>query len=237
MAIRTHGESRTRLYRLWKDMRRRCGNSNRTDYELYGGRGIKVCDEWNEYEVFRDWALQNGYKDQLSIERINFDGNYEPSNCEWIELKDQAKNTRQNVFIEIDGIKKTLTDWSKLYGLNFSTVWTRYRDGLRGKDLFAEKKVTMTGKHHTEETKARIREKMSGANNHNYGKKFSQERRDKISAAHKGRVSPKRIQFEQHQIDEMITMYKVKGKLLPIATKFGCDRKVIKRILIEKGVM
>jgi hypothetical protein len=124
-----------------------------------------------------------------------------------------------------------------LYGLNFSTVWTRYRDGLRGKELFGEKKVTMTGLHHTEETKARIKEKMSGENNHNFGKKFSQETRNKISAAHKGRISPKRMIFEDNQVDEMVRMYQEIGKLLPIANTFGCDRNVIRRILREKGVL
>jgi hypothetical protein len=81
----THGETNTRLYVIWLAMRRRCGNPNSHNYKYYGGKGVRVCDEWNSnYENFRDWARENGYEDNLTIDRIDSDGNYEPSNCRFI---------------------------------------------------------------------------------------------------------------------------------------------------------
>lgn len=90
-----HGEHGTRLYTIWQDMLLRCNYSGATGYEYYGGRGIKVCDEWSkDYIPFRDWAKANGYKDYLTLDRINNDGNYEPSNCRWATYKEQNNNSR-----------------------------------------------------------------------------------------------------------------------------------------------
>ena len=98
---RTHGESKTRLYGIWRDMKNRCYNPNVAKYKYYGGRGITVCDEWREsYEVFRDWALSNGYVDDLQIDRIDVNGNYESNNCRWATLVEQARNKRNNVYFE-----------------------------------------------------------------------------------------------------------------------------------------
>lgn len=99
----THNYSKERLYRIWKDMKRRCKNKNRRNYHNYGGRGIKVCDEWDsDYLNFRDWSIKNGYSDELSIDRIDNDGNYEPNNCRWISQQLQLINTsKQKEFIAI----------------------------------------------------------------------------------------------------------------------------------------
>lgn len=98
---RTHNESNTRLYNIWTLMKRRCNNPEACNY---GGRGIKVCDEWQTYEPFRDWAKANGYQENLTIDRINNDGNYEPSNCRWVDYTEQSRNRTVWGEISYEGI-------------------------------------------------------------------------------------------------------------------------------------
>lgn len=91
----THGDTNTRLHTIWIAMRHRCSNPNTNGYPDYGGRGIKVCTEWETYENFKIWALANGYKENLSIDRKDVNGNYEPSNCHWADATYQMRNRRK----------------------------------------------------------------------------------------------------------------------------------------------
>lgn len=125
---RGHGMSRTRLYKIWMDMKTRCNNPNTPYFSKYGGRGIKVCDEWNDFETFRDWAIANGYKDDLTIDRINVDGNYESSNCRWATAKVQSNNKRNNRFITFNGTTKTVSEWADDLGMKPRTLLSRLDD-------------------------------------------------------------------------------------------------------------
>lgn len=131
---RTHGQAHTRLYNVWNGMRQRCSNPNNGEWHNYGGRGIKVCKEWNEYESFRKWALSNGYDEdaeygKCSIDRIDTDGNYEPSNCRWVDYKVQGNNRRGCTSITADGKTQTIAEWARENGLNPSTIRSRIRSG------------------------------------------------------------------------------------------------------------
>lgn len=138
-----HGMCGTRVYKIWKDMKKRCDNQNSKEYRYYGGKGVTYCDDWSEFSSFYEWALESGYSDELTIERIDYNGNYEPSNCKWATLKEQANNTSQNVLIEIDGVTKTLQQWADISNVNRSTIKRRYEKGIRGTKLLA-KRVSLT---------------------------------------------------------------------------------------------
>lgn len=121
-----HGFSRSRLYKIWQGMKDRCKENGHKDYGL---RGIKVCEEWrNSFEPFKNWALDNNYSDDLTIDRIDVNGNYEPSNCRWVSFKIQGNNKRNNTIIEHNGISKTLTEWCDFYGLKVNTVVSRIKN-------------------------------------------------------------------------------------------------------------
>ena len=107
-----------RLYKSWNTMIQRCENIKNTHFVDYGGRGIKVCDKWHNPVVFEKWALENGYKKGLTIERIDVNGNYCPENCKWASMKEQCRNKRNTHFITINGVKKCLADWLKYFNIS-----------------------------------------------------------------------------------------------------------------------
>lgn len=111
-------------------MRQRCSNPNASGYENYGARGICVCPEWGEFAAFHAWAMANGYRDDLSIERIDNDGNYEPGNCEWITRAEQGRNTSRVQKIGLNGEKKTVMQWAEQAGVPYTTVRSRLNRGL-----------------------------------------------------------------------------------------------------------
>ena len=124
-----HGDSGSRLYGIWKAMRKRCRNPNDKEYPNYGGRGIAVCNAWGDYKVFRTWALTNGYADHLTIDRINNDGDYTPKNCRWATLSEQSKNKRTNVNVEFDGVILSIQEWSRRTGILSATITWRIKRG------------------------------------------------------------------------------------------------------------
>jgi len=134
-----HKESHTHLHNTWLGMKARVSNPNNKSYSRYGGRGIMMCDDWfNSYESFRNWAKQNGYEESLTIERINVDGDYEPSNCTWIPFNDQANNRRTTIWVEWQGKRQNITQWAKELDFNRVTLYDRYHRGDRPPYLFRE---------------------------------------------------------------------------------------------------
>lgn len=126
--LTTHNMRHTRLYEIWCSMRGRCENERNESYKWYGERGISVCSEWlgeNGFINFHNWAMGNGYAENLTIDRIDVNGNYEPSNCQWATMKKQANNTRRNIVISYKGEEKTLTELCEKYGLKYNIMYNR----------------------------------------------------------------------------------------------------------------
>ena len=123
----THGKTGTRLFRIWSAMRARCQRKTSEKWPNYGGRGIRVCDEWQNFEPFEAWALAHGYADGLTLDRIDNDGNYEPSNCRWATRKEQSNNTRRNVLVMYEGQLLTLKQAAEASGISYSTLCERHR--------------------------------------------------------------------------------------------------------------
>lgn len=125
-----HGMSDTRLYEIWKGMRRRCLDPKRNSYHNYGGRGIVVCADWeNDFGAFQKWAVENGYKDGLTVDRKNNDGPYSPENCKWASIKEQANNRRTNRYIDVFGEHLTISEAAQKYGIKPCTIRARIEHG------------------------------------------------------------------------------------------------------------
>ena len=134
-----HGGTGTKLYWIWSSMVQRCTNENDKRFQMYGARGITVCDEWlNGFGAFCEWAMMNGYSEGLSIDRIDNDGNYCPENCRWTDSVVQSNNRRNNIMITRNNETHTLSEWARIKKLPYKTILERYyrhgdtEDLLRG---------------------------------------------------------------------------------------------------------
>lgn len=131
-----HGMTGTRLNRIWKNMKDRCSESAKGTWRgrNYADRGISVCDEWKDFQSFAKWAMENGYEDNLTIDRIDTNGNYEPSNCRWATTKEQANNKRTSRFVEYRGKRCTVSELAEIVGINKRTLITRLNNGWSVED-------------------------------------------------------------------------------------------------------
>ena len=119
-------QTTNRLFNIWRDMIRRCENPKRQNYKWYGAKGITVCEEWHDFDTFVKWALSSGYKDNLTIDRIDNSKNYEPSNCRWLNKKEQCRHRTSNILITYKGETHTLVEWCEITGINPQTMYNRY---------------------------------------------------------------------------------------------------------------
>jgi hypothetical protein len=124
--ITKHGKADSRLYRVWKGIITRCCNNTNHAYEHYGARGITVCSEWkNDFQVFYDWAMANGYSDNLTIDRIDNNGDYTPKNCRWVTFTTQANNKRNNHYLTCNGKTMTMAEWAREIGIPYYVLQGR----------------------------------------------------------------------------------------------------------------
>lgn len=119
----------TKLYRTWTCMRTRCRNRHSDHYPDYGGRGITICDEWNDFKKFHDWAMDNGYRDGLTIDRIDVNGNYEPSNCRWATAYEQSINKRNTIKALYKGEEYPISVIAQMTGIKYQALYYHYKDG------------------------------------------------------------------------------------------------------------
>lgn len=129
----THGGTKNgkteHLYSVWAGMHSRCNCEKNTAYKYYGRKGVTVCDEWNKYETFKEWALSNGYKQGLTIDRIDVNGNYCPDNCRWVTYIEQANNKTDSRMVHAFGETRTVAEWAKRNGLKYATLLGRLNNG------------------------------------------------------------------------------------------------------------
>lgn len=147
----THGMTGTRIYGIYHNMKNRCCNPNDGRYKDYGGRGITVCKDWlgeHGFENFYKWSIDNGYTEELTIDRINVDGNYSPSNCRWTTNAEQANNRRNCIYFTFFGVTKNLKEWCGCIGESYNKMYGRYSRGyetFRKEDMEKIKKYVKNG--------------------------------------------------------------------------------------------
>ena len=136
---------KTALYVSWRAMKQRCLNPKNRGYSTYGGRGIRICEEWLDFSGFEAWAKANGHKDGLTLDRVDPNKNYEPCNCRWATAKEQSENRHNACFVTVDGVTLNVAEWSKLTGIFITTLYKRYHAGVRGKDFITKPRPLSKG--------------------------------------------------------------------------------------------
>lgn len=131
-----HGKYKTRMYRIYNNMKNRCYNEKHRDFHNYGGRGVTICDEWlSDFMNFYKWSIEHGYTNKLSIDRIDVNGNYEPYNCRWTTSKQQANNKRNTIHLTYNGKTQTIHEWADELGVKYTRLYTRYRRKWKTKEI------------------------------------------------------------------------------------------------------
>lgn len=119
----THGETKTRLYQIWANMKERCENPSSSNYKNYGAKGVFLCDEWHDYLTFKEWSLKNGYDDNLSIDRIDVRGGYSPFNCRWADSMTQANNKRNTHYVSVGCERHSIAEWSRILDISYDKLY------------------------------------------------------------------------------------------------------------------
>ena len=141
LKLKQNGNTAKRLWKVWDAMIHRCENERDKHYRDYGGRGIKVCDEWHSYDTFEEWALNAGYDpdapfSKCTLDRIEVNGNYEPDNCRQVDQQTQTNNTRRNRYLTYRGVKHTFAEWSRIYNLSNGYIASRVNKGMTAEEIF-----------------------------------------------------------------------------------------------------
>lgn len=138
-----HYDQGTRLYAIWDSMRQRCNNPKNSAYHNYGGRGITICPEWDEYINFKKWAIQSDYdasapRGTCTLDRIDVNQPYSPQNCRWVDMRTQSNNKRGTIRLPYNGELKTLTEISKITNIKYPTLWKRYSRGMSVENILSK---------------------------------------------------------------------------------------------------
>jgi hypothetical protein len=146
-----HGKRHTRIYDIWRSMKQRCYNPKSISYKNYGKKGVGVCDEWrSQFVPFYEWSIKNGYNDKMTLDRIDANGNYEPSNCRWVSYTEQANNKSNSRLLEWRSEIHTMAEWGRITGIGDSTIFARLKSGwsveralstqpVRGRNQFSKR--------------------------------------------------------------------------------------------------
>lgn len=135
-----HGLSNHPLMQVWADVKQRCYNEKSKAYKWYGERGVKLCEDWMAFKNFYDWAIKNGYKSGLTLDRIDPNGDYSPDNCRWVNMKIQQNNRRNNKLLNINGVTKTMSEWADEYGADYILVKSRISAGWEPERALSQRK-------------------------------------------------------------------------------------------------